>query len=65
MAEEQQRKKGRDLTDEQKEKFAQLNQAQKQAETDPKVGRAVRAAPRGRPRRRPPGRTRALRAAGG
>jgi len=43
MAEEQQRKKGRDLTDEQKEQFAQLNQAQKQAETDPKVGRAVRA----------------------
>jgi hypothetical protein len=42
MAEEAQRKKGRELTEEQKEQFAQLNQAQKQAEADPKVARTMR-----------------------
>ena len=43
MAAEAQRKKGRDLTDEQKEQFAQLNEAQRQTETDPKAARVVRA----------------------
>jgi hypothetical protein len=43
MAAEAQRKKGRDLTDEQKEEFAQLNEAQRQTETDPKAARVVRA----------------------
>jgi hypothetical protein len=41
MAAEAQKKKGHELTDEQKQQFAQLNEAQRQTEKDPKAAKVV------------------------